>query len=73
MTKLERDVLKLFVDYADRELCADDVRMAMAERGRVCKGNRRYAKTMVALHEAGRLFRNRDGHKVWYCVAREMR
>lgn len=73
MTKLESQVLQLFVDYADRELVADDVRVAMAERGRVCKGNRRYAKTMVSLHQAGWLFRKREGHKVWYCVAREAR
>ena len=73
MTSLCDDVLKVFIDYADRELRAGDVRDVLAERGRTYAGPGNISVACARLHREGRLFRVQEGNAAWYCVARAMR
>lgn len=73
MTSLRDDVMRVFVDFADREMLARDVQAVLAERGRVYAGDGNISVMCARLHREGALFRMKDKLGAWYCVAREVR
>lgn len=73
MIPLRDDVLKVFIDHADREMRAGDVRDVLASRGRVYAGDGNISVACAKLYREGRLFRVKEGNVAWYCVARAKR
>ena len=71
MVTFRGDVLKVFIDFADREMRAEDVRQVLAQRGRIYAGDGNISVMCAQLHREGLLFRMRDAQGAWYCVARE--
>jgi hypothetical protein len=71
MVTFRGDVLKVFIDFADREMRARDVLAVLKERGRRYAGHGHISVMCARLHREGALFRVRDKQGAWYCVARE--
>ena len=73
MISLRDDVLRVFIDYADREMRARDVRDVLAQRGRIYAGDGNVSVMCARLYREAQLFRVREGNVAWYSVARAMR
>jgi hypothetical protein len=70
MFSFHDEVLHVFVEYADREMRAGDVRQLMEDRGRKYASNGHISVMCAKLHREGLLFRLQDKQGAWYCVAR---
>ena len=53
MISLRNDVLKVFIDYADREMRARDVRDVLAQRGRIYAGDGNVSVMCARLYPGG--------------------